>query len=157
MPVVSEPVAHGPERATSTASSLVAHRLGPSRGPAPDRRTVLWFSVSSSRRRLRCDIELQTVFNVAHVFARLFVLTLLATVTGLAADEWRITSASNVRLRRAPATDGPVAGELPLGASLVVLERTQAGDLWYQVKTDDDRNGWVLARLTAPLDPERRA
>jgi hypothetical protein len=77
---------------------------------------------------------------VASVFARLFVVTLLATVTGLAADERRITSASNVRLRRAPATDGPVAAELPLGANLVVLERALAGDLWYQVKTDDGRN-----------------
>jgi len=94
---------------------------------------------------------------VARVVARLFVVTLVATVATRAADEWRITSASNVRLRRAPATNGSIAAELPLGTNLVVLERTHEGDPWFQVKTDDGLNGWVLGRLTAPLDPERRA
>jgi uncharacterized protein YgiM (DUF1202 family) len=94
---------------------------------------------------------------VARVFALLFVVTLVATVTSRAADEWRITSASNVRLRRAPAINASVAAELPLGSNLAVLERTHAGDLWYQVKTDEGGDGWVLGRLTAPLDPERRA
>jgi len=84
------------------------------------------------------------------------MVTLAAAVASRAADEWRITSASNVRLRRAPATDASVAAELPLGASLFVLQRTHAADLWYQVKTDDGSSGWVLGRLTALLDPERR-
>src|ERR1700730_221471 len=92
----------------------------------------------------------------ARVFAPLLVATLAATIPSQAADEWRITSVSNVRLRRAPATDASVAAELPLGANLFALQRTRAGDLRYQVKTDDGRNGWVLGRLTAPLDPERR-
>jgi hypothetical protein len=92
----------------------------------------------------------------ARVLARLLVVTLVATVAIQAAGERRITSASNVRLRHAPATNGSVAAELPLGADLIVLERAHAGDLWYRVKTDEGRNGWVLGRLTAPLDPERR-
>jgi uncharacterized protein YgiM (DUF1202 family) len=83
-------------------------------------------------------------------------LTLAVSFVGAAAGERRITNASNVRLRSNPSTDASITAELPLGTELVVLGRTNAGEPWYQVRTDDQRDGWVLGSLTTSLDPGRR-
>src|SRR5215470_4247446 len=83
-------------------------------------------------------------------------IALAATRLGVAADETRITNASNVRLRTAPATDASVAGELPLGTELIVVGNTGGPDPWFHVRTTDRRDGWVSGALTTSLDPGRR-
>jgi Bacterial SH3 domain len=72
---------------------------------------------------------------------------------GAATNERRITNASNVRLRSAPANSASIEAELPLGTALVALEHTNAAEPWYHVKTDDGHEGWLLGSFTIPLDP----
>src|SRR5512138_1429935 len=88
--------------------------------------------------------------------AGLLTLTVTLACPAVGADDRRITNASSVRLRWAPATNAPVTGELPLGTELSALDHTPGADPWYHVKTDDGREGWVLGSLTTPLDPARR-
>jgi Bacterial SH3 domain len=83
------------------------------------------------------------------------VTAVLAAVhVGAANAQSRITNASTVRLRNAPSTTAAIAAKLSLGTELVVLERTNQADLWYHVRTDDGRHGWVLGSLTTPFDHE---
>jgi hypothetical protein len=79
-------------------------------------------------------------------------VVLAAAHVGAASVESRITNASTVRLRSAPSNTASITAELSLGTELVVLERTTQAELWYHVRTDDGRNGWVLGSLTAPFD-----
>jgi hypothetical protein len=83
-------------------------------------------------------------------------LALAVAHAGGAGDERRISKASSVRLRSAAATNASIAAELPLGTEFAVLEQVNAADRWYHVRTDDGRDGWVLGRLTASLNLERR-
>ena len=81
----------------------------------------------------------------------------LATVRPcVAADETRITNASNVRLRSAPGSDASIVGELPLGTELVVVGSLGGPQPWYHVRTGDGHDGWVFGALTTALDPGRR-
>jgi Bacterial SH3 domain len=80
----------------------------------------------------------------------------LAAHVGTTGDERRITTAPNVRLRSAPATDASIAGELSLGTELVTLAQSSGAEPWYHVRTDEGLDGWVLGRLTTSLDPRRR-
>jgi hypothetical protein len=90
----------------------------------------------------------------------------MAAHVGAATGESRMTNASNVRLRSAPATSASIGAELPLGTEMVTrsakagryerLERTSGSDPWYHVKTDDGREGWLLGWFTTPFDLERR-
>ena len=81
-------------------------------------------------------------------------VVLAAAHVGAASVESRITNASTVRLRSAPSTTASIAAELSMGTELVVLERTNQAELWYHVRTDDGRDGWVLGSLTTPFDRE---
>ena len=83
-------------------------------------------------------------------------IALATTRLGLGADETRITYASSVRLRTAPANDAPVAGELPLGTELIVVGNTGGPEPWFHVRTTDRRDGWVFGGLTTSVDPGRR-
>ena len=49
-----------------------------------------------------------------------------------------------------------IAAELALGTELVVLEASKQAELWYHVRTDDGRAGWILGSLTEASDPGRR-
>src|SRR5580765_8679843 len=90
------------------------------------------------------------------LIAPVVVFVLAVPCFGTAADERRITNASNVRLRSSASTDASITAELPLGTELVVLGRTQAAESWYHVMTDDQRDGWVLGSLTTSIDAGRR-
>src|SRR5581483_11904002 len=90
------------------------------------------------------------------VLAILGALAVLATSQPTATDQSCITTASSVRLRRAPSTGAPISAELPLGTELVVLERTSQPDSWSHVRADDGREGWIFGSLTAPFDREHR-
>src|SRR6267154_4199420 len=83
-----------------------------------------------------------------------FVLAVLCV--GTAADDRRITNASNVRLRSSPSTDASVTAELPLGTEFVVLGQTNVAERWYHVMTDDHREGWVFGSLTTAIAAGRR-
>src|SRR5215475_1438704 len=83
-------------------------------------------------------------------------LTLAAMRPCVGADETRITNASNVRLRSAPANDASIVGELPLGSELVVVGSVGGPQPWYQVRTADGHDGWVSGALTTAFDPGRR-
>ncbi|RMF32117.1 MAG: SH3 domain-containing protein, partial [Chloroflexi bacterium] len=67
----------------------------------------------------------------------------LAVVTG--------TGGRGLRLRWQPG--GPVAGVLAEGAQVELLGRSQEveGELWVQVRDDQGRIGWVVARYLSPL------
>jgi hypothetical protein len=88
------------------------------------------------------------------VVCALTVMLAVAHV-GAATSERRITNASNVRLRSAPAASASIEAELPLGTALVALAHTNAAEPWYHVKTYDEHEGWVLGSFTIPLDPDR--
>jgi len=92
---------------------------------------------------------------VARAIVCALTLTLAAN-SGVAADETRITNASNVRLRAAPATDAAIVRELPLGAELTVVGNSGGAEPWYHVRTADRRDGWVAGALTTALDPTHR-
>ena len=83
-------------------------------------------------------------------------MMLAAGRSGAAPDDRRITNASNVRLRAAPAVGASTISELPLGTELEVQGRTSTGELWYHVRTSDGLDGWMQGSLTTPLDPERQ-
>src|SRR4029077_20480331 len=89
------------------------------------------------------------------LIAPVVVFVLAVPCFGTAADERRITNASNVRLRSAPATDASIVAELPLATELVTVAHTGGTEAWYHVETDDGHDGWVLGSLTTVIDPGR--
>jgi hypothetical protein len=65
----------------------------------------------------------------------------------------RLVGAANVTIRQGPSAQAAAVVSLPLGT-----EVRQAGDndldkTWVHITTPDGREGFVLARLTRPLDP----
>jgi hypothetical protein len=63
-----------------------------------------------------------------------------------------MTSASNVRLRSAPATDAAVVAMLPLGTELATTGPDRMAE-WIPVRTvlDQEQQGWVAGSLTLPV------
>jgi hypothetical protein len=81
------------------------------------------------------------------------VTLVLATAhISMAADPRVVTNGSDVRVRTAPDVTASISFELPLGTDLIVLDRSTSADLWFRVRTDDGREGWVLGRLTTSVD-----
>lgn len=93
---------------------------------------------------------------MTRAFACALTVAVVAARPAIAADETRITNASNVRLRIAPSTDAPISAELRLGTELEVVASSGGADPWYHVRTADRRDGWVSGALTTALDPARR-
>jgi SH3 domain-containing protein len=80
-------------------------------------------------------------------------LTFTATRHVVAAEEQRITNGTNVRLRAAPQSTAAIMVELLLGTELAVLAQSGvASESWLRVRTNDGREGWLLGRLTTPID-----
>jgi hypothetical protein len=83
---------------------------------------------------------------------RIVVLLWLAGSAGPVMSQSLMTSASNVRLRSAPATDAAVVAMLPLGTELEITgpDRRQG---WIPVRTalDQAQQGWVAGSLTLPV------
>jgi hypothetical protein len=82
------------------------------------------------------------------------LLILVVARSGAPSDETRITSRATVRLRSGPSTTASIEAELTLGTELVVLARTNESELWFHVRTDDGRDGWILGTLSTPFDRE---
>jgi hypothetical protein len=80
-------------------------------------------------------------------------LTFTAIRPVLAAEEQRITNGTNVRLRATPQSTAAIIFQLSLGTELSVLARSGvASESWLRVRTNDGREGWLLGRLTTPID-----
>lgn len=65
----------------------------------------------------------------------------------------RITAAANLTLRAMPAPDAAAVAQLPLGSEIANAGPAGLDKTWVRVRTADGREGWLLARLTRPLDP----
>jgi hypothetical protein len=84
--------------------------------------------------------------------SRVIVLLWLVASAGPAMSQSLLTSASNVRLRSAPATDAVVITMLPLGTELAITGPDQT-EGWIPVRTvlDQEQQGWVAGSLTLPV------
>ncbi len=82
--------------------------------------------------------------------------SLLLTIGAAQADagQIRITAVSNATLRAAPDAGAEVVAQIPLGTPLVEAGPLGLDKTWVRVRLADTRQGWVLASLTRPLDPE---
>jgi hypothetical protein len=80
---------------------------------------------------------------------------LAATTISQAANARLMTNGTNVRVRSAPEVTASILFELPLGAELLQIDRSNSEDPWFHVRTDDGREGWVLGRLTTSIDADR--
>ena len=78
-----------------------------------------------------------------------------ATARG-AADVLRITAAANLAMRQTPGPQATVIAFVPLGTELTEVGPLGLDKTWLHVRLADNREGWVLASLTRPLDPARR-
>ena len=69
------------------------------------------------------------------------------------ADTTRITAAANVTLRAMPVADATAVAQLPLGTELVDAGPAGLDKTWVRVRLPDQREGWLVASMTRPLDP----
>lgn len=69
------------------------------------------------------------------------------------ADSTRITAAANITLRSTPAPDATAVAQVPLGTELTDAGPAGLDKTWIRVRLADNREGWLLANLTRPLDP----
>src|SRR5688500_4558037 len=93
------------------------------------------------------------------VFFFLFILTFLisgGSTVNAAGDQIRITAAANVTVRTLPAADSPAVAQVPLGTELSDSSLAGLDKTWVRVTLADRREGWVLANLTKPLEPQWR-
>jgi hypothetical protein len=92
-------------------------------------------------------------------FFFLFLLAFLisgGSTAKAAHDQIRITAAANVTVRTLPAADSPAVAQVPLGTELSDSSLAGLDKTWVRVTLADGRDGWVLANLTKPLDPQWR-
>lgn len=80
----------------------------------------------------------------------------LITYASPQVDSQRITSAANVTLRAMPSSDASAVAQLPLGTELVETGPAGLEKTWVRVRLADNREGWLQANLTRPLDPNWR-
>lgn len=88
-----------------------------------------------------------------------FILVIAASLVGRAsgpADSVRITAAANVTLRATPSASAQAVAQLPLGTEVTNSGPAGLDKTWIRVKLSDNREGWLLASLTKPLDPAWR-
>jgi hypothetical protein len=84
-------------------------------------------------------------------------LAVLITSLSLSVQEpTRIVTASNVRLRAAPAADAAVVASVPLGLELVQLETGGDSGSWVRVRLPQGADGWMPSRLTRRFSAETR-
>jgi hypothetical protein len=92
-------------------------------------------------------------------FLLLFIPAYLVpgSATGVAASgAVRITAAANVTMRSLPSATSPVVAQVPLGTELSDSSLAALDTTWIRVTLADGREGWILASLTKPLDPQWR-
>lgn len=83
----------------------------------------------------------------------LFSTYTLTTYASSQADSTRITSAANVTLRTMPSPDAAAVTQLPLGTEVVETGPAGLEKTWVRVRLADNREGWLQANMTRPLDP----
>jgi len=90
------------------------------------------------------------------LFALFFAVFAIEPIAGRTADAVRITAATNITMREAPNATAPVLAYLPLGTEVIEAAPMGMDKTWLLVRLPDNRQGWVLANLTRPLEPSRR-
>lgn len=90
------------------------------------------------------------------LFALFFAVFAITPIAGRAADAVRITAATNITMRESPNATAPVLAYLPLGTEVIEAAPMGMDKTWLLVRLPDNRQGWVLANLTRPLEPTRR-
>lgn len=83
------------------------------------------------------------------------LLTAPLAVTG-AGETTRITASANTALRQMPSAGAEVVAFLPLGSEVTDVGPAGMEKTWARVRLADNREGWILASLTRPLEPRRR-
>ncbi len=68
------------------------------------------------------------------------------------AGQIRVTAVANATLRAMPEADAAVVAQIPLGTHVVEAGPAGLDKTWVRVRLPDTREGWMLARLTRPLD-----
>lgn len=53
------------------------------------------------------------------------------------------TGTGSLNVREAPAVNGRLVGQVPVGETYVIIER---GEGWYKIRYDGENEGWVIAR-----------
>jgi hypothetical protein len=99
-------------------------------------------------------------------FAATLILIFTTSTAGRAAapdrmpdriiDSTRITAAANTTLRALPSPTSAAVAQLPLGTELTDAGPAGLDKTWLRVKVADGREGWIIANLTKPLDPNWR-
>jgi len=99
-------------------------------------------------------------------FASALILVFSTSIAGRAAapdrisdrivDSTRITTAANATLRALPSPTAKAVAQLPLGTELTDAGPAGLDKTWLRVKASDGREGWIVASLTKPLDPNWR-
>jgi len=71
-------------------------------------------------------------------------------------DSTRITIAANTTLRALPSPTAEAVAQLPLGTELTDAGPAGLDKTWLRVRASDGKEGWIVAGLTKPLDPNWR-
>lgn len=96
-------------------------------------------------------------FRPFYFFLFILVFLVFGARTGVAApDQVRITAAANVTVRTLPTAASPAVAQVPLGTELFDSGPAGLDKTWARVRLADGREGWILANLTRPLDPQWR-
>jgi hypothetical protein len=81
------------------------------------------------------------------------ILFVLATAAPAVAGQVRITAVSNATLRTMPDAGAEVVAQVPLGTEVTEAGPAGLDKTWVRVRLASEREGWLLANLTRPLDP----
>lgn len=87
------------------------------------------------------------------ILATLFVCSSLLIRAAAPADPARITAVANVTLRAMPSASAQPVAQLPLGTEVTEAGPSGLDKTWLRVRIADGTEGWLVARLTRPLDP----
>ncbi|MFQ5511150.1 MAG: SH3 domain-containing protein [Candidatus Krumholzibacteriia bacterium] len=104
-----------------------------------------WALLGSSRNRRYVTLD---VYRMALVFGLVLVMSTAvirpAPFSGGTARASVTVGSSVVNIRQAATVDSRIVTTVQKGDRLTVIERD---DLWYKVKTPDDKTGWVFKNL----------
>ena len=78
---------------------------------------------------------------------------LLGLTPALRAGGLRVIASANVTLRQTPSAQAPAVAQLALGTEVSETGDADLDKTWTRVVTSTGKTGWVVTRLTLPLDP----
>jgi len=91
-------------------------------------------------------------------------LVFLSAVASASENQGLLISATNVRMRKAPAVSAEMVGTLAFGTAGVIVEKSAAkesiagcDDFWYQISTENGSQGWVYGGFARIFKEDERA